>query len=332
MNILLTGAYGNIGLHTIEALLAAGHNVRAFDLPTRAHRRAARRIQGSFDPFWGDICDPASIAAAVTGMDAVIHLAFIIPRLSDTGINSEDAPDLAFRVNVGGTRNLIDAMEACAPSPRLIFTSSLHIYGPTQHLDPPRRITDSPNPTEHYARHKVECEKLVRSSSLTWSIYRLGAALPVRLILDMGVFEVPLDNRIEIVHPRDVAHALAHGLDGSYIWGRTFHIGGGPACQYIYREVAEKVLHAAGVGMLPDRAFTREPFSIDWLDTEESQALLDFQRHTLEDYLQDVRAKVGALRPLIRLTAPLVRAYMVKQSPYTDGSGPLPSRPLPTVD
>lgn len=316
MNILLTGAFGNIGQYTLQTLLAEGHHVRTFDLPTRAHRRAARNVRGPIEAVWGDMRDPGAIAAAVEDRDAVVHLAFIIPHLSDTGINSEEKPDLAYQVNVGGTRRLIEAMQACSPTPRLIFTSSLHIYGPTQHLKPPRRVSDKPNPTEHYARHKVECERLVNASSLSWSIYRLGAALPVRLILDMGIFEVPLSNRIEIVHPRDVARAIANGLAGRDIWGKILHISGGPACQHIYREVAMKVLHAAGVGMLPDHAFNMEPFSIDWLDTTSSQALLDFQRHTLQDYLVDVRAKVGAARPIIRLIAPLLRRYMVNQSPY----------------
>ena len=317
MNILVTGAYGNIGQHTVRLLLDRGHHIRTFDLPTPLHRRISRRIHGSLEPIWGDMRDPDAVAAAVSGMDAVIHLAFIIPRLSDTGINSEDQPDLAQAVNVGGTHNLIAAMEACQPSPRLIFTSSLHIYGPTQDRVPPRRVAEVPNPTEHYARHKVECERLVRNSSLLWSIYRLGAALPVRLILDLGVFEVPLNNRIEVFHPSDVALALANGIEHENIWGRTFHIAGGPACQHIYVEVAQKVLHASGLGMLPANAFSKEPFSIDWLDTSESQALLKYQRHTLNDYLGDIRKKLGAGRIAVRALAPFLRRYMIRRSPYT---------------
>jgi len=52
---------------------------------------------------------------------------------------------------------------------------------------------------------------------------------------------------------------------------------GGTRCQYYYREIVERVLTAAGVGMLPEAAFTTAPFATDWLDTAESQRLLHYK-------------------------------------------------------
>src|SRR5512138_2764640 len=161
------------------------------------------------------------------GCEAVIHLAYVIPKLSATGVNSEDRPDWARSINVGGTRNLIAAMQAQEPKPRLIFASSLHVYGKTQHLPPPRTAAETPHPVEHYARHKVEVEGMVRASGLEWSILRLGAALPLRLILDRGMFDVPLDNRIEFVHTRDAGYAFAAAVDTPGVLHRTLLIGGG---------------------------------------------------------------------------------------------------------
>jgi UDP-glucose 4-epimerase len=66
----------------------------------------------------------------------------------------------------------------------------------------------------------VACEQLVTGSGLTWSIFRLGAALPIRLIMDAGMFDVPLDNRIEFVHTRDVGFALAEALIASRCGGK----------------------------------------------------------------------------------------------------------------
>src|SRR5574341_478650 len=185
MRILLTGAFGNIGTHTLEELLRRGHTVRCFDVPTTANRRAARRLarryaNGQIEIIWGDLRDPAPIAQAVRDQDAVIHLAFVIPHLSATGVRSEDDPQWARAINVGGTANLIAALESLPHPPRLLFTSSLHIYGQTQHLPPPRTVSDPPAPIEHYARHKVECEAMIRASHLKWAIYRLGAAMPDR--------------------------------------------------------------------------------------------------------------------------------------------------------
>jgi short-subunit dehydrogenase len=318
MRILLTGAFGNIGAHTLDELLRRGHQVRAFDLPTRANRKAARslsRIPGC-EVAWGDLRRPDDVARAVDGVEAVIHLAFVIPKLSATGISSEAQPDWARQINVGGTRNLIEAMRAQPTPPRLLFASSLHVYGRTYDRTPPLSADDPIDPIEHYARHKSECEQLVRGSGLTWAIYRLPATLPIRLVLDLGMFDVPLDNRIEFGHVRDVAAAFAQGLETEAVWGRLWLIGGGARCQVRYGELVSTVLDASGVGMLPAQAFTREPFPTDWLDTRESERLLHYQRRTLQDYAADLRALMGFRRHLVVALRPIVRWWLLRLSGY----------------
>lgn len=315
MRVLLTGAFGNIGLHTLRELLAQGHTVRCFDVDNQVNRRQARRVPGRFEVAWGDLRQSKDVARAVRGQEAIVHLAFVIPKLSMTGVGSEDRPDFAREVNVGGTLNLLAAAKARSQPPSFIFASSLHVYGRTQHLSPPRRVTDPVQPVEHYAWHKVACEEMVKSAGLRWAILRLGASMPIRLIVDAGVFDVPLDNRIEYVHGRDVALAMANTLRSEQGWGRTWHVGGGPACQFLYRDLATTVLDAFGVGMLPDWAFRTEPFGTDWLDTTESQQVLRFQRHTLEDYVADVQAALGPKRQAVIALRPLIRRHLLRLSP-----------------
>jgi nucleoside-diphosphate-sugar epimerase len=323
MKILLTGAFGNIGRNTATELLQRGHELRCFDIKTKASARHARQIGREAEIFWGDLRRPADVRAAVAGCDAVVHLAFVIPRLSTTGVNSEDDPAWAHAVNVGGTRNLLAAMQVQPAPPRLLFTSSFHIYGKTQHQPPPRTLADEPRPVEHYARHKLACEQMVRASGLSWTIFRLAAALPVRLVLDPGMFDVPLDNRIEFVHSRDVALAIANALEEEQVWGRTWHIGGGPRCQLYQRELVSGVLDAVGVGMLPEEAFTTTPYPTDWLDTTESEQLLHFQRYTLQDYIQDVTEKVGYRRRFIQLFRPAIRAWLLSERDRAIAQAPL---------
>jgi nucleoside-diphosphate-sugar epimerase len=256
------------------------------------------------------------VAAAVQGQDTVVHLAFVIPtNLSATGISSEDDPVWARSINVGGTRNLLEAMKAQPTPPMLLFTSSLHIYGRTHDQPPPRRVEDPPQPIEQYAKHKVECEHMVKESGLTSAIFRLAAALPVRLVLDPDMFSVPLDNRIEFVHTRDVGVAIANALENDGVWGSTWLIGGGPDCQLYQRDIVAGVLEAVGVGMLPDEAFTDVPFPTDWLDTKESQKLLNFQGRTLDHYIEEVRDLLGFRRHLIVAFRPLIRRWLLSKSP-----------------
>ena len=315
MRVLLTGAFGNIGVHVLRELLAQGHTVRCFDVATKANKRRARQAGGHVEVLWGDLRRPEEVARAVQGQDAIVHLAFVIPKLSVTGVNSEDRPDFAREINVGGTLNLLAGAKASSRSPRIVFASSLHVYGRTQHLPPPRRVSDPVQPVEHYAWHKATCEEMVKGSGLRWAILRLAACMPIRLIVDAGVFDVPLDNRIEYVHGRDVAMAMANTLRTEAAWGRTWLIGGGPACQFLYRDMAAQVLGAFGVGMLPDWAFRTEPFGVDWLDTCESQQVLRFQQHTLQDYVTDVRAALGSKRQAVIALRPLIRRHLLRLSP-----------------
>jgi hypothetical protein len=69
---------------------------------------------------------------------------------------------------------------------------------------------------------------------------------------------------------------------------------------------------------LPREAFRPGPrfFFGDWLDTRESQALLQFQRHGLADFQAWLRRRSGWRRPLLKLVAPLARRAILRESPY----------------
>lgn len=314
MNVLLTGPFGNIGTSVLDELIKRSHHVTCFDIKTKENRKTARHYSEAIEVVWGDLRSMRDIAAALQGQQAVIHLAFVIPRLSSTGVSSEDDPQWARTINVEGTRNILEVISAQARPPKILFTSSLHVYGRTHHLPPPRTVDDIPVPVEHYAKHKVECENMVKNSGLDWTIFRLGASLPVRLVLDPGMFEVPLNNRIEFVHRKDVATAIANALENDDVWGKIWLIGGGPRCQLYQRELVNRVLDATGIGMLPDAAFTTEPYPTDWLDTAESQRVLKFQQRTPQDYIQDLISLLGYRRYLIRLLRPIIRFWLCSKS------------------
>ncbi len=320
MRVLVTGAFGNIGQSAIYELINQGDKVRCFDIKTKKNVKIFKRLKklygDSIEVFWGNITNIEDIKKALEDQDVVVHLAFIIPKLSATGLESENVPDIAYKVNVIGTKNLIKAMEELPSPKKLIFTSSVHVFGLTQHLEPPRKVSDPVNPPEHYSRHKVECENLIKNSNLTWCIYRLAASLPVNLKLDKGMFDVPLSNRMEYVHTKDVGYAIAKGVRSEDIWGRILLIGGGPRCWYYYRDILEKVLEGIGVGMLPEEAFSNVPFATDWMDTTESEELLHYQRRTIEDYVDDVKRALGYKIFFIKLFRPTVRYILLKRSPY----------------
>jgi len=54
-------------------------------------------------------------------------------------------------------------MESLDKPNKIIFTSTVHVYGITQHLKPPLKITDEVHPNEIYSYHKVLCEEMIKN-------------------------------------------------------------------------------------------------------------------------------------------------------------------------
>ena len=69
MKVLLTGAFGNVGSSALDELLERGHQVRCFDVKTRENVKAARKIKGKAEVFWGDLRHPEDVNAAVEEVD-----------------------------------------------------------------------------------------------------------------------------------------------------------------------------------------------------------------------------------------------------------------------
>ncbi|MFC0547928.1 NAD-dependent epimerase/dehydratase family protein [Kutzneria chonburiensis] len=308
MQVLVTGAFGNIGSSAAAQLRAQGHEVRLLDVPTRAN---LRRAQGCSDVVWADIRDADAVQRAVRDQDVVVHLAGLIPP------QVAENPELARAVNVGGTENVLEAV--ARHRSRIIFASTLDVYGHTQHLAPPRRVDEPTAPTDEYSGHKIRCEELVRRSSQPWAIYRFGDVPPNETRRPHPImFAIPLDNRIELVHRDDAGLAVANGVTAD-IWGRTWLIGGGAGCQVRYRDMLGRALDAFGLGALPESAFSTDPYCTDWLDTAESQRVLQFQRHSFEDimsYVVEYSRPPLAARLVLPLVRPLARRHILKLSPH----------------
>lgn len=313
MHILLTGASGNIGLSTLQELVRQGQQVRCFVRRAAVFGRALKRVgcEGKVEVVAGDMRRVEDVARAVQGQDAIIHLAYMIPP------ESEDHPELARSINVEGTHMLLEAAKALPVAPRFLFSSSLDVFGHTQHLPPPRRVADPVEATDHYTTHKLLCEEMIRTSGLQWAIFRFADVPPLGMRSPHPImFKIPLATRIEVIHTYDAALAIANGMHSEEIWGRVLLIGGGAGCQILYRDYLGRMLEMMGIGMLPERAFGSEPYSTDWLDTEESQRLLHYQRYTFDDIIEHLTRITGTQRRLVTLVRPLARSWLLRMSPY----------------
>ena len=218
--------------------------------------------------------------------------------------------------------NVIIAAENQSPKPLLVFASSVSVFGPMMHVPPPRRADEPIRATDVYTGTKVNCEQAIKSSSLLWAILRIGAS-PIRgMITDLAsiMFESPPDQRVEFVHSRDVGVAFANTLTAD-VAGKILLIGGGKDAQMLARDFFGRVMEAMGLDPLPDSAFKaptspEEYYYTDWLDTEESQNLLQYQSRVYEDYLKELQDSIGARRHLFRLVKGQAAKRILADSPY----------------
>jgi len=316
--VVVTGACGRVGQCAVAHLRAAGHAVIALDLKTRRAAATARRWGSGVEVAWADIRDASAWPGLLARADAVIHLAAIIPPLANR------QQELAVAVNQTATLDLVKAMESSTRARRLVFASSTVVAGQQQHLrTPPLRADEPPAPTDLYGHTKVAAERAIRASSLDWSILRLAPIVPATLGLNYAgnvdaMFDASPDGRFEAVAEDDAGLAFANAADCDAAIGQTLLIGGGPSCRATVMDFYNRFLDCAGIGPLDPTCLRAQGpyFAGDWLDTEESQRLLQFQRRSIDDMLASIRAGVGPLRYPVKLCAPLINRMLASRSPH----------------
>ena len=203
---------------------------------------------------------------------------------------------------------------------KLIYTSSIAVYG--DRLDSPyigKEDRPCPNTGDHYAWQKLRCEELIRGSGLSWAVLRLTYIVsPAHLKMDPLMFEMPPGTSIEICHSRDAGLAIANAVESEDVWGKVLNIAGGEKCRTTYREYVDRMLLIFGMGerFIPEGAFSHGRFHCGFMDTAESESLLRYQRHTLDDYYKEIEKKYRFRGLLIALARPFVRWYLINRSPY----------------
>jgi nucleoside-diphosphate-sugar epimerase len=311
VNVLVTGAFGIVGTAVIQELINRQYQVRCFDIRNKKTKRTARKFRRRIDLVWGDIRDKEKVREIVKGQDVVIHLAFILPPL----VNQQ--PDFAREVNVEGTKNLVEAIQEQQNSPFLIYSSSVAIYGDVRNEKQPIQITAPYKPSDFYTRHKLETMEIIQKSSIEHSIFILGFVPPLdRLVFDPSMFEMPLDTKIEVIHINDLAIAFANGVVNKDIWGKILHIAGGESCRSVYKEFLRRTMEALSIGQIPDEAVQGSLHHSCYLDTTESQKLLNYQKHSFDDIINEMQENNKMIGFLVKLVRPLVRWYLLNKSPY----------------
>ena len=245
MKVVITGGGGMLGFKLAKALLARGRLTDAEGKEVAITRLTL--FDTAFPPSMpqdprletivGDISAPGVLAKVVTpDTQAIFHLASVVSSGAEADF------DLGWRVNLDGTRMLLELARKCAKPPRLMFTSSVAAFGGD--LPPVLDDSTTPNPQTSYGAQKVCCEYLVtdytrkgfidgRSLRLPTIVVRPGkpnlaassfASGVLREPLNGVVSECPvtLDTGVWLLSPGRCVESFIHAIETpSSAWGMS---------------------------------------------------------------------------------------------------------------
>jgi nucleoside-diphosphate-sugar epimerase len=152
MRVLVTGGRGLLGAAVVRELAARGHDVTSFQRSTASHGPQVREVLG-------DVTDPSAVGEAVSGQDAVVHLA---ARVSMVGPWAEFE-----RINVGGTRTVL-AKAVAAGVRQFVHVSSPSVAHAGEPLvGAPAAAAEPDKARGSYARSKAQAEVLALAADTT---------------------------------------------------------------------------------------------------------------------------------------------------------------------
>ncbi|WP_093802900.1 SDR family NAD(P)-dependent oxidoreductase [Streptomyces sp. Wb2n-11] len=238
--VAVTGAEGFIGSHLTEALVAAGHRVRAmaqynsFSSYGWLETLSAETLD-QVEIVLGDVRDPGSVNQLIEGAEAVYHLAALIAIPY-----SYQAPHSYVDTNVTGTLNVLEAVRRQG-TPRLVHTSTSETYGTAQTVP----ITeDHPISTQSpYAASKAGGDRLADS-------YHASFGTPVVTLRPFNTFG-----------PRQSMRAVIPTVIGQVAAGeRTITLGDlRPTRDFLYVKDTARAFLA--VGTAPAEAVVGQTFN-----------------------------------------------------------------------
>lgn len=218
MRILITGAAGMIGRKLTAWLLEegtlAGREITKLDLHDVVPFDAASSGPVDIAVHVGDLAEPGAAARlAEPRPDAVFHLAGIVSGEAEANF------DLGYRVNVDGTRALFEAIRAVGNRPRVVFTSSIAVFGAPF----PDVIPDEfhPTPLTSYGTQKLVAEALLADYTRRGFFDGIGIRLPTICVRPgkpnkaassffSGIVREPLAGQEAVLPvPRSVLHTHA---------------------------------------------------------------------------------------------------------------------------
>jgi nucleoside-diphosphate-sugar epimerase len=262
MKVTVAGGSGYIGALLCAELIEAGHEVTALDALIHGQDDVAEKLElEGVELIRADVRDADARERALTGSDALVHLAAIV---GDPACARD--PELSAEVNVEGTRLMIEDAKRLGVS-RVVFASTCSNYGRMDDPTKPIDETGELRPVSLYAEQKVGIEKSLLEDetpgfSATCLRFATVYGVAPRMRFDLTVNEFTRDlwagRKLEVfgelfwrpyIHVADAARAVALVLSKptEEVGGEVFNAGHSDE-NYRKLDLVELILERLGRG------------------------------------------------------------------------------------
>ncbi|MCP3733518.1 NAD(P)H-binding protein [Sphingomonas sp. RP10(2022)] len=328
--VFLTGATGNMGREAVKRIAerSADLRLRVLVRPEERDHPVVRDIQrrALAEVVWGDLTDPASIRQGVAGADVVLHVGGLVSPACD-----RMPPEVVTRVNVGGARNIVDAIKAegTAATTRLVYIGTVAQTGSRNapihwgRTGDPIKISTY----DHYAVTKTQAEAVIAESGIRhWvSVRQSGMAhYDLWRLFDPIMFHNPLNGVFEWSTANDSGRLMA-AVCGDAVpdafWRGFYNIGGGATSRVVNHEFMAGTMPTYRKVLRPHWFATRNFHGQWYADSDKLEALVPFREQSIHDYLAEApRHMPWIARVVPKLLPGAVRKRIEGLAKAPDGS------------
>ena len=287
------------------------YDIVVFALPTKRDKKllTAYRSENHFSVIWGDLTNYEDVKKAVESVDIILHVGALVSPLADR------MPELAWKINFGGTRNIVDAIRARSDSDqvKLVYVGTVAETGNRPAPYHWGRIGDPvlPSPYDYYALSKIAAERYVIESGLKYwvSVRQTGIIHENILKMNDGIgYHQPLNNHLEWVTAHDSGKLLLNICSDQIpeeFWGNVYNIGGGESCRLTAFQFIDKLYKMMGVDFrrLEDpNWYALRNFHGQWYyDSDKLNDYLNFRSESVDDVVTKIKKKLSMSMRLLRL-------------------------------
>lgn len=302
--VLLTGATGNMGIEGLRQLYSRKdkYHITVFSLPGLKDKKVLRSYlkDESVSVVWGDLTNYADVKKAVETVDYVLHIGALVSPMADS------QPELAWKINFGGTKNIVDAIleREDSDSVKLVYIGTVAETGNRVAPYHWGRIGDPlvPSAYDYYALSKIAAERYVIESGLKYwvSVRQSGIMHDNLLGVNDGIgYHMPLDNHMEWATSRDsgrlLLNACSEDVPGDF-WGKVYNIGGGESCRltaYQFLDIAYGLMGVDFRKLEDPNWYATRNFHGQWYyDSDILEDILHFRSESVDDVFERIRKKL----------------------------------------